>query len=228
MTEILTEAEAEALGEQPKRAVVAVGRYQPPTIGHYKTIDAMKAFIRTNKKLNLEPTPVVVIVAGEKTGGDKNRNPLTAEERRTYMESSGNANGVKFLVANSAFAAFLAVREAGYEPIAIAAGSDRQANYLRILDKSFNGANGKKITHYAVPGLERDVDSEHDDGPDAYARIIAEINDNKSVPVEMISGSLARFAAKHDEEKAFAYITGLTKKPKLAITMAKKIKAGAE
>jgi hypothetical protein len=220
--------EAEAVGEQPKRVAVAVGRFQPPTRGHYKVMDAMKAFIRDNKKLNLEATPVVVIVAGGKTSEDKTRNPLTAEERQTYMESSGRANGVKFLIANNAFTAFVAVREAGFEPIALAAGSDRQADYMRILDKSFKDKDGKEIKHHAIPGLDRDADNDSDAGPDAFAHMIAEINDGKEIPVDMISGSLARYAAKNDEVKAFAYITGLDKKPKLAAQLAKKIQAGAK
>ena len=132
MSEILYEADT--VGEQSKRAAVMVGRMNPPTRGHYKVMDAMKAFIRDKKKLNLEATPIVVIVAGEKTGADKSKNPLTADERKSFLESSGRANGVKFIVAPSAFAAFEEVRKAGFEPIAIAAGSDRAPGYLKMLD----------------------------------------------------------------------------------------------
>jgi hypothetical protein len=226
MNDILIEAEA--IGEQPKRVAVAVGRFQPPTLGHYKVMDAMKAFIRDNKKLGLEATPVVVIVAGGKTSEDKSRNPLTAEERKSFMESSGRANGVKFLLANNAFAAFVAVREAGFEPVALAAGTDRQADYMRILDKSFKAKDGSDIKHHLIPGLDRDADHEGDDGPAAYDHIIADIKDGADVPVDMVSGTLARYAAKKGEMDAFAYLTGLSKKPKLAAAMAKKIQDGAK
>ena len=63
------------------------------------------------------------------------------------MEHSGNANGVKFLVAPNAFAAFAKVREEGFEPIAVAAGEDRAPEYIKILDKHFTD-NGKPVKHH--------------------------------------------------------------------------------
>ena len=113
--------EEETVGEQPKKAVVMVGRMNPPTAGHYKVIDLMKKFERTNKGV----TPIVVVVAGKETSKDLKKNPLSAEDRVKFMTASGKANGVKFIIAPSAFAAFEEVRKAGYEPYGIAAGSDR-------------------------------------------------------------------------------------------------------
>lgn len=222
--------EADALpGRQKKNVVVAVGRFSPPTRGHYKVIDAMKAFIRDNPKLNLDAIPVVVIVAGSKSDQDKARNPLSGEERKAFMESSGRANGVKFLVAPSAFAAFAEVRKAGLEPIAVAAGSDRLPDYLRLLDDNFteDGTSvkkgGKAIKHHAVPGLERDTDADADDGEAYFDKVIDMINDGDKVDDDMISGSLARHAARKGEKKAFAYIVGMEKKPALAAKMMSKI-----
>lgn len=225
MTDPIYEA-AETVGEQKHRAVVAVGRFQPPTRGHYKLMGAMKAFIRDNHDLNLSVHPVVVIVAGEKSSSDKSKNPLSADERKSFMESSGKANGVKFLIAGSAFAAFEEVRKAGFEPIAIAAGTDRAAGYLKMLDKYFAKADGTEIKHVAVPGLERDQDDEVGDGPEAFDMIINMINDGDEVDDAQVSGTLARYAAKKGEEKAFAYLVGLEKKPKLAQKLMSKI-AGA-
>jgi len=215
---------AETVGEQKKRVAVMVGRMNPPTRGHYKVMDAMKAFIRDNPELNLQTIPVVVIVAGEKTSEDKTKNPLTAEERKSFMESSGRANGVKFLIAGSAFAAFEEVRKAGFEPIAIAAGSDRAANYLKMLDKYFKAKDESTIKHAVVPGLSRDQDDDVSDGPEAFDMIMRMINDGDKVDDAQISGSLARHAAKSDDEVAFAYVTGLDKKPKLALKLMQKIK----
>ena len=223
MSEILYEADT--VGEQSKRAVVMVGRMNPPTRGHYKVMDAMKAFIRDKKKLNLEATPIVVIVAGEKTGADKSKNPLTAEERKSFLESSGRANGVKFIVAPSAFAAFEEVRKAGFEPIAIAAGSDRAPGYLTMLDKYFTKADGSAIKHVTVPGLDRDMDDDAAvSGEDGYEMIGRMIEDGDKVDDAQISGSLARHFVKANKAKAFAYVVGLEAKPKLAATMMKKIK----
>lgn len=216
----------DTVGEQKKRAVVAVGRMNPPTLGHYKVIDAMKEFIRKNADLKLDATPIVVIVEGKETSKDRSKNPLTGEERKSFMESSGRANGVRFLVAPSAFAAFEEVRKAGFEPIAVAAGSDRAPKYIDLLDKYFKTKKDAAIKHHAVPGLERDIDNDTDDGPDAFARILQDIDDGSSIPLSMISGSLARYAAKQDNLKAFAYITGLSKKQALAKKLMSKVKAG--
>lgn len=225
MDEILFE---ESVGEQSKRVVVAIGRFQPPTRGHYKVMDAMKAFVRDNKKLNLEATPVVVIVAGEKSSADKTKNPLTAEERKSFMESSGRANGVKFLIASSGFAAFEEVRKAGFEPIAVAAGTDRADGYLKLLDKYFKKKDDSAIKHVAVPGLERDVDDDTVSGDEAYDMIGRMIDDGDDVDDDKISGSLARYLAKKGDKTAFAYTVGLEKKPKLAASLMKKITSAAK
>lgn len=215
--------EAETVGEQGDKAVVFVGRCQPPTRGHYKVIDAMKAFIRDNPDLKLSIHPVVVIVAGEKTSTDKTQNPLTAEDRKSFMESSGEANGVKFLTANNGFQAWEEVRKAGFEPIAIAAGSDRAPGYLKLLDKYFTKPDKSPIKHMVVPGLARDQDEEVSSGDEAFDMIIRMINDGDVVDDAQISGSLARYTARKGEAKAFAYVVGLEKKPKLAALLMKKI-----
>lgn len=223
MTDLLESSEW-----QPTPAVVAVGRMNPPTRGHYKMIDQMKEFAR--KKLPGAKV-IVVVVAGSKSDADKQRNPLSGEERVSFMKNSGNANGVEFLIAPNAFAAFTAVRQAGFEPVAVAAGSDRIDEYLKLLDKHFKDKNGNPQEHLKVPGLERDADA--DDGVDGEAldKIIemvedGDADDSKLLP--LISGKLARRAVKIGKKKAFAYITKLEKKPKLAEILFKKVKNALE
>lgn len=203
----------EPIGFQTKGAVVMIGRMNPATIGHYKVIDSMKAFIRKNKHLNLSPIPIVVIIDGDKTSSDKKKNPLSAEDRIKYMEASGNANGVRYLVASNAFAGFQAVRQAGFEPIVIAAGSDRAQKYLEMLDKYFTN-NGEPVKHYAVPGLTRT-------DPD-------ESNSEKNIDVSKVSGSMARAAVEAGYVDVFAKIVGLENKPKLAQTLFDKIKTAMQ
>lgn len=214
------------VGQQKKRAAVMVGRLNPPTLGHYKVINAMKAFIRNNEDLNLQSTPIVVIVDGEKTGGDKTKNPLSAEARIKYMESSGRANGVKFLTAPSAFAAFEKVREAGYEPIAVAAGSDRVERYLELLDKYFTSANGESIKHVKVAGLERvGAEEKKNQKANSMQRALDDLKKGEELDVAEVSGSMARRAVELGYEEEFAQIVGLENKPKLAKHMFDKIKA---
>lgn len=212
---------------QKKNVVVAIGRFNPPTIGHYHIIDAMKAFIRKNDRF--EAMPVVVIIEGAKSKDDHSRNPLTGSERQAFMESSGRANNVKFMIASSAADAFEKVRLAGFEPMAIAAGSDRVAGYKGLLDGYFTEDGhsvkdgGKKIDREFVPGLERDADADDSSGDDYYQKIIDMVNDGEKLKIEMVSGSLARYAVRNGEKKAFSHIVGLASKPKLADKMFSKI-----
>jgi hypothetical protein len=207
----------ETVGEQPKKAVVMVGRMNPPTAGHYKVIDLMKKFARLNKGV----IPIVVVVAGKETSKDKQKNPLSAEDRIKFMSASGKANGVKFLIASSAFAAFEEVRKDGYEPFGIAAGSDRGAKYKEMLDKYFTTTDGKPLKHEVISGLEEREDPEDEGKPSEEVLLMAEAGED--IPVHLISGSMAREAVKLGLKKAFAKITDLDQK--LANMMFKKIEA---
>ena len=215
----------ETVGMQQKRAAVMVGRLNPPSAGHYRVINAMKAFIRDNAELKID-VPFVVIVAGEKSGEDKAKNPLTGEERAKFITASGNANGVKILVANSGFAAFEAVRKAGYEPIAIAAGSDRAEKYKEMLDKYFTTPTGDKIKHFVIPGLDR-VGQEGGaaDKSSTMEKALMDLKKGGELDIAEVSGSMARRAVELGYEPEFAQIVGLAKKPKLAKMMFNKIAA---
>lgn len=216
--------EAGTVGEQKVRAAVMVGRMNPPTAGHYKVIDTMKSFIRKNPKLQLSATPIVVVVQGEKTSKDKSKNPLTADERIKFMSASGKTAGVIFIVAPSAFAAFEEVRKAGYEPVAIAAGSDRIDRYMELLDQYFTKADGTKIEHVAIPGLERDEPKSNNKST-AMEKALEALKGGTDLDVSEVSGSMARRAAELGYEEEFAQIVGLGQKPKLAKMMFDKVKA---
>lgn len=144
---------------QKKRAVVVVGRFQPPHCGHNMVIGKAKSEFKDGKY----DAVVVVVVAGKKTGDNSSVNPLTAEERIKYLSYLKNSNGVKFLIANTAFEAFVKVREAGYEPVVVIGGKvgdeDRAKTYKDILDKHFNNDDGSKIHHQAI-SIERDLQSD--------------------------------------------------------------------
>lgn len=196
----------ETVGEQSQKAVVMVGRMNPPTAGHYKVIDQMKKFARTNKGV----VPIVVIVAGDKTSKDLKKNPLSADDRIKFMTASGKANGVKFITSNSAFNAFEDVRKAGFEPYAIAAGSDRGAKYLEMLDKYFTTKDEKKIEHVIMPGLEAREDPDDEGVPSE--EVLERAEKGETIPVHLISGSMARLAVKMGYRKAFAMILGVDQK----------------
>jgi len=208
-----------------KRVAVVVGRFNPPTKGHYQVIDSVKKFIREKKTLNLQAAPVVVVIGGGKSDQDKSRNPLTVNERIYFMENSGNAVGVTFRSAKNAFEAFTQLRAAGLEPVAVAAGSDRAADYLRILDQYFKDEKDQPIKHYKID-LPRAASAVKDDG-DKEKRmdsILQALKDGDGVGIEHISGSLARRAAELDYFEEFVKITGLEKNLPAAKSLFRKVK----
>lgn len=214
-----------SVGPQKTRAAVMVGRLNPPTAGHYKVIDAMKTFIRENKDANIH-VPVVVIVDGEKSGQDTTKNPLTAEERQKFIQASGRANGVQILIAPSGFAAFEEVRKNGYEPIAIAAGSDRADHYMDMLDKYFVNSDGSQVKHIKIDGLERDaVEEDKKEKSSTMEKALEKLKEGGTLDIAEVSGSMARRAVELGYVEEFAQIVGLENKPRLAQLMFDKIRA---
>lgn len=217
----------EALREQQqKRVAFMIGRLNPPTLGHYKVIDKMKKFIRENPDLKLESTPVIVIIEGKKSSEDKSKNPLTAEERIEFMKASGRANGVIFLIGNNAFTATGKIRDEGYEPIAIGAGSDRAKTYKENLDKFFKTPDGEDIEHFIIPDLDRVVDAVLTKKTEKTKAMDSSLDKlkEKELSDDEISGSLARRAVELGFKEEFAKIVGLENKPDLAKKMFNKIK----
>lgn len=187
-----------SLSESKSTANVAVvvGRFNPPTIGHYHLINSMTKWIKKHDDLDLQPQPIVVVIEGTESSKDKKRNPLSAADRIKYMTASGKVKGVKYVVAKNVFSAFRTLREDGLEPIAIGAGSDRSEEYKEILDKYFNKPNGDKITHY-VMNIDRDED---EDNPFK----------DTGIEIDKVSATQARDATKHGDLEKFSQITGLS------------------
>lgn len=212
---------------QAKRVAFAIGRFNPPTEGHYRVINKLKEFIRKNPELNLEATPIVVVVAGEKSSLDKSKNPLSAEDRISFMKASGRANGVIFLTAKNGSIALGIMRDNGYEPIAIGAGSDRAQGYLKLLKKSFFKPDGSELDHVIIPGLDRAdvaIETKKADKETALNLTLDKMKSSHSLSLEDISGSLARRAIELNYLPEFTEIVGLKNKPKLAKLMFDKIK----
>ena len=206
-----------------KRVAVVIGRFNPPTKGHYEIINKAKTFIKNNPGLNLEAMPIVIVIGGGKTDQDKAKNPLSVDDRILFMTSSGQANGVKFETAANAFAAFAKMRAEGFEPIAIAAGSDRIDDYVRILDEYFKNGDAS-IKHYKIK-ISRDESATSTDSDEKQKSMDDILKSGKDIETDLISGSLARRAVELGYEDEFAEIVGLEDKPALAKKLFNKIKA---
>ena len=145
------------------------------------------------------------------------------------MKASGLANGALYFTAPNAFAAFEELRKKGYEPVAVAAGTDRIKDYKGILDKYFKTSDDKPIEHVGIE-LTRDedaIETKKEVKGKAMDSAIATIKMKKEgdVDTSVISGSLARRAVELGYELEFAKIVGLEDKPALAKKMYDKIKA---
>ncbi|AVH85296.1 hypothetical protein RsoM2USA_368 [Ralstonia phage RsoM2USA] len=141
---------------QSKKAVVVIGRMNPPTLGHYYLIDKAKRLFKDEKLDGI----VVAIVEGTNTSKDKETNPLTADRRIYFMKSSGHCNGVRFVVGKNALDAFFEVRKAGFEPMWIITGDDRGDDYEKLLDKYFKDNDGKALKHKTLV-VDREGDDEN-------------------------------------------------------------------
>lgn len=213
-----------------KKVAVVIGRFNPPTKGHYAVIDKVKKFIRTNKNLGLEAQPVVFVIGGGKSDADKKRNPLSVDDRILFMTSSSNANGVVFMSASNAFGALSKLRDEGMEPIAIAAGTDRIDDYMKMLDKYFTTPDGSPIKHHKIL-LDRDEDAiatNKDEKRTAMDSVLKDAKEKgREIDTDLVSGSLARRAVELGYFEEFAEIVGL-KNLNLARKMFNKIKKAME
>jgi hypothetical protein len=155
-----------------------------------------------------------VVVAGKKSSEDKKRNPLTAQERISYMTGSGLADGIKFMTATSAFDAFEQVNDQ-YDIGAVAAGSDRADAYMKMLKSEF-GLEPVPIK------IGRETSKEAIDKDAQIADILKYLDED--LPISMVSGSLARRAAMSGDLRKFSIITGLTRKEDLARKLMDKLR----
>lgn len=179
-----------------KNGAVFLGRFNPPTIGHYNVIDKMKQYITSHKSFKINPIILIVIIDGVESGKDKSVNPLSTNERVRYMQSNVSCNDCKFIIAKDAIDGFNKVRDAGYEPVFIAGGSDRVDNYMALLENY-----DPTIKRYMFK-VDRNIPKITDENAQGLLDSIS------ADDVNMISASLARKAVELDNLQKFKMITG--------------------
>ena len=143
--------------------------------------------------------PIVVVIDGEKSSKDKSVNPLTPEERINIMRSSKKAANVKYLIAKDVIDAFGKLKEADFNPIAVATGSDRGDSYVKMLDKYYDEPLKRKSL--VLKRSELDV-------KDATIDSILD-NFDTDTPVEFISGTLIRATVKRGDFDKFKMMVGI-------------------
>jgi len=214
--------------DQPKRVAVIIGRFNPPTLGHYSLINKVQEFVSNHANLHLEPAPVVMIVAGSKSDADLQRNPLSGAEREHFMQSSGKLpSGTQIVIAKNPFEGFARLRESGLEPIAIGTGEEsRMSDYMRIL-KGFKSESGSEIARYPIK-LGRDAEaiefSSKQEKEQKLTEILDRMRGGGHISTDEISGSLLRRAVQLGYEEEFLKLTGFDSNPSAGLKMFNLIK----
>jgi len=148
-----------------KTAVIAWGRMNPPTIGHQKVIDVLKA---TAQKLNGE---AILFVTQTQ---DKKKNPLSfAEKIHFTQEFFPGVTLSKDTSIKTIIQALEKLQKSGYKNVVVIAGSDRVPQYQDLIDKYNNKADTKGVIPFAfdnakvVSSGERDPDADDVSGMSA-------------------------------------------------------------
>lgn len=145
--------------ELPSKTVVFVfGRFNPPTTGH-------ELLFKMVKKIATQNNADHVIYASRTQ--DKKKNPLPVDRKLHYLKLM--FKGFNFVAANQNERTFMEVAahlNKKYKNIIMVAGSDRIAEYERLLNR-YNGKNFKFDTIQVVSAGERDPDSDNASGMSA-------------------------------------------------------------
>lgn len=217
LLEVNTLSEMQRMKDKP--AVVAVGRFNPLTIGHQAMIRAAHEYAKEHDIPHL----IVVIVAGESNSENKEINPLTGSERKRFIEASDVADLIdEILIAKDAFHALTSVRKIGYEPMAIAAGPERQQGYLGILDTYFLDKAGKPIKHAIVPDIERNdsvINGSEEEKLEKNKELLDKLEDGEDIAATYVSSTLAKMAAKDNKQDIFRKLTGFENNPEIGNQM---------
>lgn len=113
-------------GQAERSAVFTFGRFQPPTTGHMKLVEAVKS---TAAKRDADP-----FVFPSRSKDDK-KNPLTPDDKIYYMRKAFG-RGVRIINDRKATTIFKAMEilvEMGYTNLTLVVGSDRVGEFTRTI-----------------------------------------------------------------------------------------------
>jgi len=143
-------------GEKEKTAVITFGRFQPPTTGHAKLVDAV---VSVSKKLGAD-----AFVFPSRTQ-DSKKNPLSPKDKIKWMKKF--FPGVKIVDDRNAVTVFKAIESLinkGYTSITLVVGGDRVDEFEKTIRPYVNNPDPKKSLNLdnfeVVSAGERDPDAE--------------------------------------------------------------------
>lgn len=122
------------------KAIFAIGRFNPPTIGHEFLFKTMKT-IAIARSL----TPFLFVVEGKGTSKDRKRNPLTGQERVSLIRQMF---GFDSIIIPTAYDAFAYIGDK-INPSILLCGEDRKKAYEAMI--------GHSGTNCELMSLDRDI-----------------------------------------------------------------------
>lgn len=111
-------------------ALYAVGRFQPPTIGHAKMIESVRDMASA-----AGVKAFVFVSSTQGSGKERANNPLTSTEKTAFLQKMF-PTGIEFVDTalceprcGGPLAAFIYLRDRGFTDISLVGGSDRTADF---------------------------------------------------------------------------------------------------
>ncbi len=155
------------------------GRFNPPTIGHEKLINAVKA-----------ASGNYMIYVSE--SHDKKKNPLTPDQKLSYLKQM--FPGDNFQSVKTFLPILVDLHTAGIQDIILVVGDDRIADFDKMLN-TYNGVEGKSHGYYnfnsinVVSAGQRDPDADGAEGMSASKmRAAAQADDYASFKLGLPDG----------------------------------------
>ena len=138
-----------------------IGRFQPFSRGHLRLISAAKKEFESGKYDYI----ILMIIAGKETSKDLKRNPLTGQERKKYMSTVKELNGVKIIIAENVTNGLNALKKRDISIKAIIGGTATADNpdentaesYAKLIKKYYDNSP-------AIIAIERDPKEKTDVG----------------------------------------------------------------
>lgn len=174
------------LTEQKGEIVFVFGRFNPPTTGHAKLFDELKKVARGNQYR---------VYASQSS--DKKKNPLTFKEKIKFLRKMFPKHARNIMAdqdVKNVIDIAVKLYEQGYTKITMVAGSDRVAEFEKLLNK-YNGVTARhgyyefKDSIKVVSAGDRDPDSDDVSGMSASKlRAAAAANDLETFSKGMPEG----------------------------------------
>lgn len=167
---------SEYVTEATKEVTFTFGRFNPPTIGHEKLLDAVAKVARGGKYL---------VYASQST--DPKKNPLDYQTKVKYMRKMFPRHARSVMIdpsVKNVFDILVKLYDQGYNKVNMVVGSDRVPEFEALISK-YNGVKGQRFGFYnfesgvnVVSAGERDPDADDVSGMSASKmRAAASSND---------------------------------------------------